>query len=277
MLKYGLNESDSAADGHTGERNVTLQDDIARVSVRTMSDIRPASEALRDMVERNAPTFRIAITDNICSKRPMVDDEGNTLSSEVFGFVSDEERQWSEHRVALSSPLLRACRYESEPFWANEEGFRTQQPNPYLDGIDLSNFDKRAMCHAAVVIPVHLPFGQIGVAVIGSARNQSDLSEVYENFADEWGVWVHRFLAGYVKLMRTRKWLPMDCQLTKREVECLRWAAVGKTDKEISLILARSHATVRFHIQNAGEKLDAVNRSQTIFKAAQLGYLGLAA
>lgn len=256
---------------------MALQNDIARVSVRVMSDIRPASEALRDIVARADPSFRIAISDNICSKRPMVDEEGNTLSSEVFGFVSDEERQWSEHRVALSSPLLRACRYESEPFWANEEGFRTQQPNPYLDGIDLSNFDKRAMCHAAIVIPVHLPFGQIGVAVIGSARNLSDLSEVYETYADAWGVCVHRFLAGYVKLMRTRKWLPMDCQLTKREVECLRWAAVGKTDKEISLILARSHATVRFHIQNAGEKLDAVNRSQTIFKAAQLGYLGLAA
>lgn len=254
---------------------MTLQEDIARVSVREMCDIRPAAEALRETVERRAPSFKIALTDNISSKRPMVDDEGSPLSSEVFGFVSDEERQWSEHRVALSSPLLRACRYESEPFWANEEGFRTQQPNPYLDGIDLINFDKRAMCTAAVVIPVHLPFGQIGVAVIGSGRH--DLSEVYERYADEWGVFVHRFLAGYVKLMRTRKWLPVDCQLTKREVECLRWAAVGKTDKEISLILARSHATVRFHIQNAGEKLDAVNRSQTIFKAAQLGYLGLAA
>ena len=142
MLKYASNESDSAADDHTGERNVTLQDDIARVSVRTMSDIRPASEALRDMVERNAPTFRIAITDNICSKRPMVDDEGNTLSSEVFGFVSDEERQWSEHRVALSSPLLRACRYESEPFWCNEEGARTSFPNKYLDALSFADFKK---------------------------------------------------------------------------------------------------------------------------------------
>ena len=80
-----------------------------------------------------------------------------------------------------------------------------------------------------------------------------------------------------MKALRTRQWLPADCQLTKREVECLRWASIGKTDKEISMILGRSHATVRFHIQNAGEKLDAVNRSQTIFKAAQLGYLGYAA
>ena len=54
------------------------------------------------------------------------------------------------------------------------------------------------------------------------------------------------------------------------------WAAVGKTDREISMILSRSHATIRFHIQNAGIKLNAVNRSQTVFKAAQLGFIGLA-
>lgn len=261
-----------------GSNIVSLQEEIASVSVRVMTDIRPAAEALRDMVRVQAPSFWIALSDNISSKRPMVDGDGDVLSSEVFGFVSDEERTWGENRIALSSPLLRACRYESEPFWANAGGFRTQQPNPYLVAIDLANFDKRAMCWTAVVIPVHLPFGQIGVAVIGPTDPAiTDLTDVYESHADAWGVYIHRFLAGYVKLMRTRQWLPVDCQLTKREVECLRWAAVGKTDKEISLILARSHATVRFHIQNAGEKLDAVNRSQTIFKAGQLGYLGLAA
>ena len=40
-------------------------------------------------------------------------------------------------------------------------------------------------------------------------------------------------------------WLPADCQLTKREIECLRWAAVGKTDKEIASIIDRSHAMTR--------------------------------
>jgi DNA-binding CsgD family transcriptional regulator len=107
--------------------------------------------------------------------------------------------------------------------------------------------------------------------------SRTDLSAEYEQWADILALMSHRFLAGYVKAHRTRRWLPGDCQLTKREVECLRWASIGKTDKEISLILSRSHATVRFHIQNAGEKLNAVNRSQTIFKAAQLGYLGAAA
>jgi len=62
-------------------------------------------------------------------------------------------------------------------------------------------------------------------------------------------------------------------RLSKREVECLRWAAIGKTDFEISMIMGVSHATVRFHLRNAAAKLNAVNRGQTLFKAAQLGFI----
>jgi DNA-binding CsgD family transcriptional regulator len=261
-----------------GSGELSLKSDIGRVSVRSLEDIRTAAVALRDLIEADAPGFMIAASDNIASKRPLVDADGAMLSTEIFHWREGDEARWHEQRIALSSPLLRACRYESEPFWANADGFRTQQPNPYLDAIDLSNFEKRALCRASIVVPIHLPFGQIGVVLIGPTDiSRTDVSAEYEAFADSWGACAHRFIAGYVKVMRTRQWLPVDCQLTRREVECLRWAAVGKTDKEISLILARSHATVRFHIQNAGEKLDAVNRSQTIFKAAQLGYLGIAA
>ena len=92
--------------------------------------------------------------------------------------------------------------------------------------------------------------------------------------ADELSLYSHRFIAGYVKVMRKRQWLPSDCQLTKREVECLRWAAIGKTDKEISMILSRSHATVRFHIQNAGEKLDAVNAQPDDLQGGAVGISG---
>ena len=176
------------------------------------------------------------------------------------------------------SPIARAARYESEPFWVNAQGFRTQQTNPYLQAIDLVGWDKKVLMPALIGLPVHLPFGQIGLVSLDlPGKPETDLSVRFERDADRMALLAQRFIAGYAKVMRTRQWLPADCSLTKREVECLRWAAIGKTDREISLILSRSHATVRFHIQNAGEKLDAVNRSQTIFKAAQLGYLGFAA
>ncbi len=260
-----------------GEGRTSLKEEISRMIIRSVADIRPAAEALRDIAWARA-NLRVAVADNIASKTPLMDEDGAILASEVFGWNAPNERWWADTRLALSSPLPRACRYESEPFWANADGFRTRQHNRYLDAIDLSNFEKRAFTKAAIVIPVHLPFGQIGMATFNASHaDQTDLSAEYEEHADELALLTHRYIAGCVKALRTRQWLPADCQLTKREVECLRWASIGKTDKEISMILGRSHATVRFHIQNAGEKLDAVNRSQTIFKAAQLGYLGFAA
>jgi len=260
-----------------GERQASLKDELARMTITSVKDIRSSAEALRDIAWERA-NLRVAVADNIASKNPLMDDEGAILASEVFGWNGPTERWWADTRLALSSPLPRACRYESEPFWVNAEGYRTRQPNRYLEAIDLNNFEKRALTKAAIVIPVHLPFGQIGaVSFCAADPERTDLSKEYEEQADELSLLAYRFVAGCVKALRTRQWLPVDCQLTKREVECLRWASIGKTDKEISMILGRSHATVRFHIQNAGEKLDAVNRSQTIFKAAQLGYLGYAA
>ena len=254
----------------------SLQELLAQVNVTCVADIRGAAEAMQRITA--AKGLRVAIADNIASKYPLTDEDGGILAAEVFGWNAPEERWWADTKLALSSPTARACRYESEPFWANEQGCRTRQPNRYLEAMDLGSFEKRALTKAALVIPVHLPFGQIGIASYSPVDTAiEDLSDLYEAYADELMSLSHRFIAGCVKAHRTRQWLPADCQLTKREVECLRWASIGKTDREISMILGRSHATVRFHIQNAGEKLDAVNRSQTIFKAAQLGYLGYAA
>ena len=254
-----------------------LAADLAAVSVNSVDDVRRAAEALRD-IALNRGDLRVAVCDNIASKATMLDAEGNVLAADVFGWTGENERWWADSRLALSSPIPRACRYESEPFWVNAKGFYTRQHNRYLDQIGLDNFEKRALTRAAIVMPVHLPFGQIGCVTFNCKDKQrDDLSAEYVAHADILGALAYRFVAGYAKAHRTRHWLPSDCQLTKREVECLRWASIGKTDKEISLILSRSHATVRFHIQNAGEKLDAVNRSQTIFKAAQLGYLSAAA
>ena len=246
-----------------------------RVTIRTIGDIHGAATALEDIA--SAYGLRVATCSDIASKEPMIDADGGIVNGEIFGWMADGERWWEDTRLALSSPLPRACRYESEPFWCNSQGFFTHWRNKYLDQMSLVDFDKRALCRAAIVIPVHLPFGQIGAVSFPPAdREQTDLSHEFAAYGDVLGVVSRRFIAGYVGAMRTHQWMPSDCKLSKREVECLRWAAIGKTDKEISIILSRSHATVRYHVHRAGEKLNSVNRSQTVFKAGQLGYLGAA-
>lgn len=243
------------------------------VTVRCPEDIHDAAVVMARVAQERG--LQLAMCDDISSKETMVDADGSILNADVFRWLADGARWWEDHRLALHSPLPRACRYESEPFWVNRHGFHGLWRNCYLDEIDLHDFERRALCKAAIVVPVHLPFGQISAnSFISMDRDKEDLSEEFAEHGMLLAQLTRRFVAGYVQANRTKRRIPSDCVLSKREVECLRWAAIGKTDKEISIILDRSHATIRYHIQRAGEKLHSVNRSQTIFKAGQLGYLG---
>ena len=237
--------------------------------------IGPAAEQLRDAVA-DLYGLRTAVTHNVASREPMRDGNGAVLASEVFGFRGEESRWWDVPQLALSSPIVHACRVEAEPFWCNAHGFRTRLPNPLLDVIDLHDFRIRAMTAAAIVVPIHLPVGQIGAASFLSPEPEAnDLSDAYSCAADALAVLARAFVQSYVKVTaRARPGLG-SISLTKREVECLRWAAAGKTNEEIGIILGLQRTTVRVHIRSASVKLDAVNRDQTMFKAAQLGFLGM--
>ncbi len=250
--------------------------DIDELRFLSPQGVRGAAERLRDIVHEMLG-FRVAVCHNIAVSQPMVDADGDVLATGVFGWTNDEnDRWWRVPRLALDSPLPTACRYESEPFWCNAEGFRSPLPNSMLDALDLSNFERRGLTPAAIVVPVHLPFGQIGAAsFVPWDRSHVDVSEEFEKHGDMLGLMTRTFVASYTRVMCRQERVPVGAMLSKREVECLRWAAVGKTDFEISMIMLRSRATVRFHIHNASVKLSAVNRSQTLFKATQLGYIGL--
>lgn len=239
----------------------------------TPRDIVRAAEALRDGA-CDLFDCRVAASANIASMAPMRDADGQLLATGIFGWDSSD-RWWRTPGMALKSPITAACRYEHEPFWCNADGIHTRARNPLLDQIDLSDFEQRAQTHAAIVVPVHLPFGYLGAATFQARdRNRTDLSGEFTAFGDILGLYARTFIAGYQRVMGRPGRITVKNPLSRHEVECLRWAAIGKTDVEIGMILSRSRATVRFHIHNAATKLDAVNRSQTLFKATQLGYIG---
>src|SRR5581483_4127805 len=62
---------------------------------------------------------------------------------------------------------------------------------------------------------------------------------------------------------RTELW-PKAVGLNDREVECLTWAARGKTSTEIAQILDLTKRTVDFHIDNARGKLGATTRTEAV-------------
>jgi len=248
---------------------------VAPVRIADVSGIRPAAEALRDVVS-DLCGLRAAISHNIAIQDPMRDADGAVLASEIFGFRGADARWWQFPQLALFSPLASACRVEAEPFWCNGSGFHTRTPNPMLDALDLSRFLDRALTAAAIVVPIHLPFGQIGAAsFLSSDPTVDDLSREYALCGETLALYARIFVQGYVKVTSRQRYVAAGATLTKREVECLRWAAAGKTNDEIGMILGLQRTTIRFHIRAASEKLDAVNRDQAVFKAAQLGFLGM--
>jgi DNA-binding CsgD family transcriptional regulator len=62
-------------------------------------------------------------------------------------------------------------------------------------------------------------------------------------------------------------------ELTRREVECLSWAANGKSEWEISQILGISEHTSEKHLLNAKTKLGTVNRVHAVAEAIRRGYI----
>lgn len=132
--------------------------------------------------------------------------------------------------------------------------------------------DTRLTCGATV--PIHMSDG--GLATVTAIRIDSEC-----DFAGDARHWLGtlsmlaQHLHGAIfKRLDGRARRSDAVSLTDREVECLRWAARGKTAQDIAVILDRSLATVCLHLNNAARKLDAQNRAQAIARAAHYRLLG---
>ncbi|MCE1235051.1 MAG: LuxR C-terminal-related transcriptional regulator [Hyphomicrobiales bacterium] len=63
--------------------------------------------------------------------------------------------------------------------------------------------------------------------------------------------------------------------LSERERDVLRLTAIGKTAAEIADLLAISQRTVHAHLQNAGDKMNASNKTHTVYEAVRHGQIRL--
>lgn len=74
-------------------------------------------------------------------------------------------------------------------------------------------------------------------------------------------------------LLVERKQVVASNLLTPREIDCLRWAANGKTDSEIAEILNIARWTVVTYLQNAKTKLGCSNRTSAVATSIAMGII----
>jgi len=246
---------------------------VERATIGDKADVAAAAAALGHAA--HALGLRLMLWHDLATLEPMQDEKGAPINAAVLGWSAQELAPWQCRDRMLASPLLRACRVESAPFWASRTGVHTRWRNRVVEQIALEDFEAQTGLRAAIAIPVHLRFGQVGAAILTSLDPLADdLAAALERCSLALAPAVAQCIRGYVRLCRDERYLPGDSLLTSREIECLNWIAHGKTDFEIGIILGCSHAGVRYHVTRACAKLGAANRAQAVFRAAQLGLLG---
>ena len=109
--------------------------------------------------------------------------------------------------------------------------------------------------------------GQPGEIVgLGLARKESEKGKDYRFMSDAFllSTFFHEKFRSLLKK-------PATIKLTPRERDILSWAAEGKTDPDIAVILGISFNTVRWNWKNIFQKLDANGRLYCITKAIMMG------
>lgn len=115
-------------------------------------------------------------------------------------------------------------------------------------------------------IPIRTGFGRVALLSLASDRPQAECVALKnEAHAATATAYVHISLArGRDHTLRTA-----DVSLSPREVTCLNWASIGKTQAEIARLTCLSEKTVRFYLEQARVKLGASNTTHTVMIAAK--------
>ena len=214
----------------------------------------------------------IAVSADIGSPEPMQDSSGQPLAETLFKWVDPELAYWKDRAFALRSGFVRGARTCAEPFYVENGKVGSWRHIAALDGLAETMDADAYGIGGAIISPCHLPSGVIGAIVWATPDRSLDVSAVFAAHAVELHVLTLKLMATYHDF-RGASPTDLAVTLTRRETQCLKWAAAGKTDHEIATIIGISQPTVRFHITNSSRKLGVSGRSQAVHRATTLAIL----
>lgn len=123
-----------------------------------------------------------------------------------------------------------------------------------------------------LVLPVGSTTGEPAIFCINSDMSDKEWCSHKQQFMRDFLVLAACFHKGVLEVAGW-KTSPLADALSRRELECLKWAAEGKTAWETSVILAVSERCVRFHLDQARQKLNCQTKVQAVAKAVSLGVM----
>lgn len=137
---------------------------------------------------------------------------------------------------------------------------------PSRDGAQILADSRRHGLFDGLCAPIRAGYDDVGFVLLG-ADHLLQLAD-YERFL------LHGMCDAYARtglaLLPPRAEPP---SLTRRELECLKWVAAGRSDPQIGMILGLSPNTIHAHVEAAKRKLMANSRAQLVLRAVMAGII----
>lgn len=183
---------------------------------------------------------------------------------------------WCEQGYYRIDPVQQICVEGNLPFvWSHHTGSDrilerplTREHQPVVAYLK----DTRLTCGATV--PIHASDGSLATVTVVRIDAERDFARTARRELAVLSLLAHFMHEAAYRRFDDDIKRCAAVNLSAREIECLRWAARGKTAEDIATILGRSLATVCLHLNNAQRKLGAQNRAQAIARAAHYRLLG---
>lgn len=215
---------------------------------------------------------RPAVVEDFTAERLLISRDSGLLG-ELFGWLPSLNKNPNAQTAHHVCPIGRACRVATNPFaWRAAE----------IGGAELAwdhhlqSFWRRAAEQGivgGVTVPVHMPLSRVGAVGWLAVGRDVDLDAILALYSNELRLAAYLFMDHVYRERPDATTLPPDVVLTERELECLTWVALGKTDRDIGQIIGRSPSTARFHVESAVEKLGVNNRTRAAAVACQMGMI----
>lgn len=181
-----------------------------------------------------------------------------------------EQQRFSERLVLSSWPAELVRQYDASGLFHSSalvERLRQTKLPVFGDASLLLGEEDPAMAQPGMArifaITLHTTYGEPFIAMLFGGRSEPVRAETAEL--------CFVLLQLFETLERTfDAGISVRDRLSAREIECLRWAAAGKSSDEIATILGISVYTVSSYFKTAAKKLDSVNRMQAIARAMRL-------
>ncbi|UFX48883.1 LuxR family transcriptional regulator [Bradyrhizobium quebecense] len=182
--------------------------------------------------------------------------------------ISTYPERWTSHyirsRYEQIDPVIVQALQDTEPFrWGNG------CPQRYSSRAQRQLFDEAAQfgIRLGFTVPIHDGHGPVAAVTFAADQRDAPFESCIKSNARVLQL-MAMFFHSHIRRKLANDLRVDGISLSPRELECLEWAAHGKSAWEIGRILGISHHTAASYLNNAREKLGVRTIIQAVLRVA---------